>query len=509
MRSFLFLLLLCTPLAAQSSVPLSGQVTDGVQAIPGVRVFVDDGVRASRDHHALLPSLRGFSWDITGNDGRFALLGSAENSHPVLVFEKDGWARDLVPMRHGVSATINLRPAKEFRVEKVLVVRLGFEDEPVELPEDDLRRLLFSREPGVASAANYLYEVSKGSLVLEEGAILNLKDPHHVKPRNDSQRPDMVRFVLGQLKGQNLQDFDRVNNRTGALKPDGKPDHLWIFVPGPPKSITDDDAHLKAVTFLMPLPWNQDITWPVVFMTEQAPLGNIVHEAFHAMGEHSVDDLYLGCEDPNTAGIWDLMDAGQYRGWDTAHGDHGPWQQDTGYSPSHPGPWVTGELWYRGHFKALVPKERIKGNAWDGWIAPLERAPGIDSQRLIVPDPRKANAFWEFSVRRPWGFDGGRVGNRWGPGFEGLIVEHIDPDLLIETSDASESRGPVRIVDAHPHSPEPPQPRFPCGRWELDDAAFNLGEGEVAKGSDGPLSWEVVAVDSFGSLRIQVKLKAR
>ncbi len=83
-------------------------------------------------------------------------------------------------------------------------------------------------------------------------------------------------------------------------------------------------------------------------------------------------------------------------------------------------------------------------------------------------------------------------------------MEHIDPDLLTEEG---EPKGPVRIVDAHPHSHEPPQPRFPCGRWELDDAAFNLGEGEVSKGSDGPLSWEVVSVDSFGSLRVRVKLK--
>ncbi len=304
---------------------------------------------------------------------------------------------------------------------------------------------------------------------------------------------------------EDLRDFDRVNNRTGALAPDGKPDHLWIFAPGEPKSITNNDAHLRPATFMMPLPWNQAITWPVVFTTEQAPLGNIVHESFHAMGEHSVDDLYLGCDDPNTVGIWDLMDAGQYRGWDAAHGNAGPWQQDTGYSPSRPGPWVLGELWYNGRFRSLVRKERIRGSAWDGWLAPLGRAPGIDSQQLIVPDPAKPNAFWEFSVRRPWGFDRGRVGNRWGPGFEGLLVEHVDPSLL---SGAGEPKGPVRVMDAHPHSPEPPQPRFPCGRWELDDAAFNLGPGETPKGHSGPLSWEVLETDAAGRMKVRVTLRA-
>ncbi|MBL0312651.1 MAG: hypothetical protein IPP78_08055 [Holophagaceae bacterium] len=505
MRRFLLLLCFIAPLALWSQAPLSGQVTDGQRAVAGVRVFIDDGIRAG-GHSALAPSLRGYSWDITGADGRFSMLGSAEDTHPVLVFEKDGWARDMVPMRNGAASTIVLQPAKEFRVEKALVVRLSFADESAALPEAELRRLLFNREPGQASAANYLYEVSKGSLVLEEGAILDFRDPNHAKPRNDDQRSEMVRFVLEKLKGQNLHDFDHVNNRTGALLPDGKPDHLWIFAPGEPKSITNNPAHLRPVTFLMPLPWNDAIAWPVVFMTEQAPLGNIVHEAFHAMGEQSVDDLYLDCEDPNTAGIWDLMDAGQYRGWDAAHGDTGPWQHDTGYSPSRPGPWVIGELWYRGRFRSLVRKERIKGSAWDGWLAPLGRAPGIDSQQLIVPDPRKPNAFWEFSVRRPWGFDRGRVGNRWGPGFEGLLVEHVDPGLL---SGTGAPRGPVRVVDAHSHSLEPPQPRFPCRRWELDDAAFNLGKGEVSRGSDGPVSWEVISVDSFGSMRIQVKLRNR
>ncbi|MBL0210546.1 MAG: hypothetical protein IPQ13_06475 [Holophagaceae bacterium] len=504
MHRFPLILATLASLALRAQGPVSGQVTDGQRAVAGVRVFVDEGIRTDQDRNALMPALRGYSWDITGSDGRFSLLGSAEDTHPVLIFEKEGWARDMVHMRNGEAATIVLRPANQYRVEKVLVVRLDFADEAVTMPDDDLRRLLFNRKPGQASAANFLYEVSKGNLALEEGAILHFTDPQHTKPRNDDQRAGMVRFVLEKLKGQDLHDFDRVDNRTGAMKPDGKPDHLWIFAPGEPKSITNNDAHLRPVTFMMPLPWNPSSTWPVVFMTEQAPLGNIVHESFHAMGEHAVDDLYLGCEDPNTAGIWDLMDAGQYRGWDAAHGDTGPWQQDTGYSPSHPGPWVIGELWYRGRFGSLVKKERIKGRAWDGWLAPLERAPGIDSQRLVVPDPRKAGAFWEFSVRRPWGFNRGRVGNRWGPGFEGLIVEHIDPSLL---SREGEPKGPVRIMDAHPRSPEPPQPRFPCGRWELDDAAYNLGPGETAKGSDGPVSWEVISVDSFGSMRIQVNLR--
>ena len=43
--------------------------------------------------------------------------------------------------------------------------------------DDELRRILFSRRPGEASAANYYYEISKGSLELEEGALLHLDPP--------------------------------------------------------------------------------------------------------------------------------------------------------------------------------------------------------------------------------------------------------------------------------------------------------------------------------------------
>jgi hypothetical protein len=147
----------------------------------------------------------------------------------------------------------------------------------------------------------------------------------------------------------------------------------------------------------------------------------------------------------------------------------------------------------------------VTGRSWEGWIAPASRAPGADPQWVTVPDPRKRGRFFSLEVRRPWGYERGRVGGRFGPGYEGLVVAQVDPSLL----SYGEPKGPVRVVDAHPGSPEPPKPRFPCRRWELDDAAFNLGKGEISKGSDGLVSWEVISVDSFGSMRIQVKLKSR
>ena len=470
---------------------LKGRVVAGQVGVPGVRVYPDRQPRVGPK--APVP------WVLTDGQGEFSV--PIEAADQVLVVEKSGWQRDLVPIAE-LDAPIRLRPAPQHRFEKALVVRVEFPDEKSRLSDDALRALLFSRQPGHSSAANYLYEVSKGSLELEEGAILHLSDPAHGRPRGDAQRDGITEWVLGELKGVNLTAFDRLNNRTGLLKPDGKPDHLWIIPPGPARNVTTDPRHLSASSFLWPLPWKPTRRWGVVFFAEETPVGNIVHELFHAMGEHRVDDLYLDCEHPLTAGIWDLMDTGQYRGWDRIPPKDGPWQQDVGYSPSHPMGWVRAELWYRGCFKETVKSLKVTGRDWTGWIDPLIRGTGANPQRLIVSDPRSKGRFWEFSLRRPWGFDRGRVGDRWGPGFEGLVVATIDPALLSE----DEPQGAVHVIDAHPGTQEPSPPRFPCRRWELDDAAFKLGKGEQPKGSDGPLSWEVLAEDEAGRMKVRLRL---
>jgi hypothetical protein len=476
------------------AAPLEGRITDGHRGIPGVRVYPDRLPRVSPagDPPVTLTDAEGrFHLDLDGNDS-------------VLVVEKDGWRRDLVPAAEW-PRVILLHAEPGFRKEAVFLVRLDFTDEPSKLPDGALRELLFSRRPGVASAANYLYEVSKGALSLVEGRFLKLRSADHPAPRRDEHKEPMARWVLERLQGEAWGDCDQVDNRTGASKPDGKPDHLWIITPGAPQSLTADESHLKAVSLLVPLPWNRSKRWPLLFMTEEVPLGNIVHEAFHAMGEHRVDDLYVGCDDPYTAGIWDLMDAGQYRGWDRSHPEEGPWVEDTGYSPSHPMAWVRSDLWYRGHFRSTISRLAVKGRTWEGWIAPASRAPGTDSQWITLPDPRKKGRFFSLEVRRPWGFEQGRVGGRFGPGHEGLVVALIDPSLLSH----GDPRGPVRVVDAHPSSPEPPKPRFPCRMWELDDAAFNLGPGENPKGRSGPLSWEVLEVEASGRMRVRVTLNRR
>jgi hypothetical protein len=438
---------------------------------------------------------------VTDADGRFRLELGPDDT--VLAVEKDGWRRDLVPAAEWTH-DIELRAAPDFRREAVFVVRLDFPDEPSKVADGTLRELLFSRRAGAASAANYLYEVSKGGLSLVEGRFLKLRSADFPPPRRDGQKAAMARWVVERLRGEPFGDCDRVNNRTGALQADGKPDHLWIFTPGHPQSVTADETDLKAVSLLLPLPWHPNQRWPLLFLTEEVPLGNIVHEAFHAMGEHRVDDLYLEDGSALTAGIWDLMDGGQYRGWDRSHPGTGPWVEDTGYSPSHPTAWVRSELWYRGRFRDTIPHLAVKGRAWEGWIAPAARAPGADPQWVTVQDPRKRGRFFSLEVRRPLGFERGRIGGRFGPGYEGLVVALIDPSLLT----LGEPKGPVRVVDAHPHTPEPPKPRLPLHLWELDDAAFNLGPGENHAGRSGPLAWEVLETDARGRMRVRVRVRS-
>lgn len=471
---------------------VEGQVTDGQRGLPGVRIYPD---RLRRLTLTAQPPVA-----ITDGQGRFRL--DLATTDDVLAVEMDGWQRDLVPAS-AWARPIVLQPAGDFHTESVVLVRLDFSDAPAHVPDAELRTRLFSRQPGVASAANYLYEVSKGSLVLVEGRLLNLRTEAFPPPRRDAQKGAIAAWVMERLQGQAWGDCDRVDNRTGELRPDGKPDHLWIITPGHPQSVTGDEADLKAVSLLQPLPWDAETRWPLLFLSEELPLGNTVHEAFHAMGEHRVDDLYLEAGGPLTAGIWGLMDGGQYRGWDRSHPTAGPWVEDTGYSPSQPLAWVRSELWYRGRYRSTIRRLDLAGLPWEGWLAPACRAPGADPQWLTVPDPRKPGRFFSLEVRPPWGFDRGRIGGRFGPGQAGLVVALIDPALL----SYGDPQGPVRVVDAHPGTPEPPKPRLPLGLWELDDAAFNLGPGENPRGRSGPLSWEVLETDAAGRMRVRVTLR--
>jgi len=482
-------LMACLLALGLHGAPVTGRITDGQRGLPGVRVYPS---RVPRVGAEAPPSA------LTDTEGRFQLELPPQDR--VLVVEKEGWRRDFLPLPE---STLALRPAPGFMRSPVLVVRLDFPDEMAGRSDGELRRILFSRAPGEASVANYFYEISKGELELVEGSILHLKDAVHPPPRPDTQRRELLRWVLEALKGRDLSAFDHLDNATGKPGPDGKPDHLWIIAPGAPGNVTGQEGDLTASCFLEPLPWAPSKRWPGLFLTEETPLGIMVHEALHGMGEHRVDDYYMDEKHPMTAGTWDVMDAGLFRGWDRQHPHEGPWQQDMGYSPAQPMGWTRGELWYRGRFRDTVPTLRVVGRAWEGWLDPLERAPGELPQCLVVPDARRKGHFWELSVRRPWGFDGGRVGGRWGVGFEGLVVARMRPERL---SIDGASRGPVQVIDAHPGTPEPPRPRYPWGRWQLDDAAFNLGAGELDSGQDGPLYWRVLETDPAGRMRVRVKV---
>ena len=477
---------------------VGGRITDGAKGLPGVTVYPDRLVRVRPGD---LPPVA-----LTDAEGRFSLEIAPGDT--VLAVEKSGWQRDLVPLAE-LAAPVALRPAPAFGREAVLALRLDLPGSRQLRADAELRELLFSRRPGVASAANYYYEISKGSLELVEGDLRHLAAPAPGGGPADDRREDLTGWALERIRNLDLGPYDRVDNRTGAPKPDGKPDHLWLIAPGPSRNVTRDPAHFGAICFLKPLPWNEARFWPAVFFAEESPLGSIVHEGLHAMGEHRAADLYMDSRHPLTAGRWDIMDTGQFQGWDREHPAEFPWQQDTGYSPAQPMGWVRSELWYRGRFRPTVSTLRV-ARSWEGWMDPLARAARDLPQRLVLSDPRRRGRFWELNVRRPWGFDRGRTGGRWGPGHEGLVVARVDPGLLPRINGytvTGQFRGPVRVLNAHPGAPQPPPPQHPDGRWQLDGAAYNLGAGEVAAGQDGPLHWEVLEVDASGRMKVRVRLR--
>lgn len=483
------LCLVASALAAQGVV--RGRVTDGRGPVAGAGVAFDWGLRVGGPSRASA---------VTDEEGRFA-LERPEGAPARLVVEKAGFITDVVPEARWGS-DLRLRAASSLKA-PVLVVRVAFPDRPSAVPDAVLRELFFGRAPGQASAAAYLARASKGRLGVEEAGWLDLQCPFPLGDEPDEARFQVARWVMKQLRGRDLRPFDRLDNRTGAPKPDGKPDQLWIVLPGWPRTVTNRDADFRPTSLRPRLPWNRARRWSMVLVPEEVVLGHLVHEVLHTMGEHRVDDFYLDCGDPRTAGIWDVMDVGMYRGWDRYHPDAAPWREDTAYSPSLPMGWTRAVLWYHGAFKDTVPALRIVKGDWEGWLDPLERAPGEHPQRLLVPDRRRKGRFFELSVRRPWSYDGGSIGPGPASGREGLVVARIDPSRLTY----GDPKGPVRVVDAHPGTPEPPKPHLSCDRHDLDDAAFRLGPGEVAAGRDGALSWEVLEEDGAGRMRVRIRIR--
>ena len=156
---------------AALAAAVTGRISDGRQGLAGVTVYPDRVVWVrSRD----LPPVA-----VTDADGRFSL--ELDPTDTVLAVEKSGWERDLVPLAE-LAAPVLLHPAPGYRRERVLALRLDFPGVTPLRSDAELRSILFSRRPGEASAANYYYESSKGSLELEEGYIQHLASPGPMVP---------------------------------------------------------------------------------------------------------------------------------------------------------------------------------------------------------------------------------------------------------------------------------------------------------------------------------------
>lgn len=477
--------------AARGAVPgpigtgtasLTGRVIEpGGASIRGAEVWID----GSPSHLAL-----------TDDQGAFRIPSLPLGIHTLAVRAR-GHETDFVPgciANDTRGVEVVLRPVA-CRSEKVLVILVDFPDIKA-MPGHDhdyFRRILFSGEPGAPSLQNYVHEVSRGRIDLECAGIVGwLTDTSHPhSTHEDGIRGDVATFALKAANAQvDFRKLDEMDNRTGAPGPDGKVDHVLIVTAGHAKSITGKKDDLNPVVvrhteYLDGLRSTQQLLIP-----EDAPLGNFAHEFFHDMGEMYVQDNYLGGSPPQlTTEVWDLMNVGMYNPLVKVEQ---PYFENLGFLPAYPVPWTVRSLWYHGRMAAVVGAQEVLGKGeFTRTLHPWERG-GPLLQRLLV----KANstAWFDVTVRMRLGFDRGLTS-------EGVLVSLSDPAL----AGTMPLRGPVRVRDATPGSPEPTGVHVK-DRWQLDDAPFLAAPGPD-RFREGPLDLTVLLKHADGSFDLVLKVR--
>ena len=407
--------------------PCPGRVTDGRQGLAGVRVYPDRLVRVRSED---LPPMA-----ITDAEGRFALdLGPGDT---VLAVEKSGWQRDLVPLADLAGRWCCARPRPTAGRRCWCCAWTCPASRPLR-SDAELRSMLFSRRPGEASAANYYYEISKGSLELEEGALLHLAHPgpaqpaHRTRPASwwTTSARSWCAGSWSRSRAWTSSPSTRWTTAPGRPGPDGKPDHLWIVPPGPSRTIT---AGPRATTppsaSSCRCPGTRTGTGPSCSSPRRPRWATSSTRACTpwASSGWATSTWTTATRSPPAAGTsW--TPASSRAGTATTRTGF-PWQEDTGYSPAQPMGWIRAELWYRGRFRATVSTLRVRGPGRAGWT-PWSGPPGTCPSAWWCPTRGSRGRFWELNVRRPWGFDRGRTGDRWGPGYEGLVVARVDPSHM-------------------------------------------------------------------------------
>ncbi len=384
-----------------------------------------------------------------------------------------------------------LLPSVQVVVEKVVVILVEFPDlqHKPENGEAYFRKILFSGEIGVPSLRNYFYEISKGRIDVQLGQFVGwLVDENHTRDiLEDSLRDDIADFAIHAASSNvDYRRFDQIGNYDLKQGPDGRVDHIMIIHAGEPKTITAKKSDLNP-TCMFNTEYLGDVkSTQQVFISESAPLGNFVHEFFHDMGDRAVQDLYMGGTPPtSTVGQWEVMSVGMYNPLDSLAP---PYFEHVGYLPSYPTPW-TMQRWYHGALKSALGKiQRLsRGDKTELTIHPFEtQSEQLKVVTVYLDEKRELSIF----VRQRLGFDKGLRN-------QGVVITKIDYSL----AGSMNLRGPVRIEDAHPGTPEPSYLHFKY-EYELDDAAFGIGPGETSHYESEGVSIDIKESYADGSYRI-------
>jgi M6 family metalloprotease-like protein len=390
-------------------------------------------------------------------------------------------------------------------------------------------QLFFDDTPGRASVRNFYYQLSRGRLDLKKGAnvLVQVADPALQYPHDDSKRDDVVDYVVNASKSLvNYADpkLDRSASWDHAPGADGKIDHLVVLTAGMPKSITGSACDMNPVSMVNTEYVTSTIKSPVqALLAEYSPLGNIVHEMFHSMGETAVQDLYIGgtCNSANelatdltTMGKWEAMDIGMYnllrggfsdpRGNNCTAGYKDPCAGQSGNclaakfggQPALPGTW-TMSRWYHKKFwnDGVIQRVTVaSGTAQTIRLYPYSTS-GNGAQAIIVPRASNSSQWWTLTNRQPIGTDRGLVFAD-APGQKGIVIDFNDAALAGRMA----LRGPSRVRDSHPGT-VPTYAHYNC-RAAADDAAFNVGE--VSTYTENELDVRLIEEHADGSISLRV-----
>lgn len=512
---------------ASSSKTITGRIInyDTGAGVAGAQVFVD-----------VKPEIGGVSpaIAITDSEGYYELVGLGAERYTVGV-----WKRGFqTQYRMNLDLTSNQNLVQDLSVKSVemsedYVVLLRAEFESVKFhPDHDeawADQMFFDDTPGAASVRNFYYQLSHGHLDLKKGAnvLVQVTDSTLQYPHENSDRDDIVDYVVHKSKSKvNYNDpkLDRSASWDHDPGADDKIDHVVVMTAGLPKSITGSSCDMNPVSMLNSEYVTSNIKTPVqALVPEYSPLGNIIHEMFHSMGETAVQDLYIGgtCDSGDelstplgTVGKWGTMGIGMYnklnqylpdpRGEsceaayvDPCEGQDGMCTARMfGEQPSLPVPWTMWK-WYHKYFwnNGVLENVSIKpGQSQTIRLYPYSTS--NNGAQVITVNRSTSGQWWTITNRQPIGFDKGLIHSDTMQGQTGIVIDFNDTSLAGRMN----LQGPTRVRDSHPGT-IPDYTHYSC-RARIDDAAFNIGE--VDQYQEYELSVQLLEEHEDGSISVLV-----